>query len=172
MKRKHHSAIGLFWLVAAALGAVLYPAFFPTKAFVRHSLPVIKPMGDIQVPPADVLARIDFLDRQLPALARSPAARPQAVDLSLLGYRPMSSGRYASKQDQAAAVEHKVTMAFYSPTKSFCVIDGRLYPEGASLPEGGKITRIEPRRVLLVQGKYKQWIEVVSPMGEVVRNDS
>ncbi len=173
MKRKYHSAIGLFWLVAAAIGAILYPALSSRKVVIRHELPLIRPVGDIRVPAPDVLARIDSLDRELPVLVSGPRRRSDAVDLSMLGYRPMTAGSHAAGQaNEPVQVKHKVTMAFYSPTRRFCVIDGQLYPEGASLPEGGRITRIESKRVLLVRGKYRQWIDVVSPMGEVVKNDS
>ncbi len=173
MKRKYHSAIYVSWLVGGTIVAFLYPLLSSGAPAISHKLPTVKPLADIQVPAPDVLARIDVLDRAMPVLAGGPPARSKAVDLSLLGYLPMPAGRYSGRQGRESGfADYKVTMAFYSPKRRFCVIDGRLYPEGASLPGGVKITRVESKRILLVRGKYRQWIDVVSPMGEVGKNDS
>ncbi len=173
MKRKYDSAIGIILLLLGTISALIWPVFGPEKAISGRRLPPMVPVGDIQVPDSMLLARIDRLDRELVNLARGENRRRHSVDLSALGYVPMSGINLAASVKEASPqVVGKLTMAFCSPLKRFCVIDGNLYTEGSRLPTGQKIAKIEPRRVLLVLGKYRQWIDVVSPDREVVKDES
>jgi hypothetical protein len=40
------------------------------------------------------------------------------------------------------------------------VIDGSFYEEGADLPDGARIEKVEPNRVLLRKKEFTAWISV------------
>ena len=55
-------------------------------------------------------------------------------------------------------MEYRLSFALVSKNKKFCVVDGSFYGEGSSLPDGGRILRIEPNRILIQKKRFKKWI--------------
>ena len=49
--------------------------------------------------------------------------------------------------------------------RRFCVIDGSFYAEGASLPDGATIVKVETNRVLINKDDSKEWIDIRQKKG-------
>ena len=98
---------------------------------------------------------------RLPDIARpvEPAGGP--LDLRLFGYRKVEKAA-----PPAAIVEkpvedpmtYNLTFAFYAQRRRFCIINQTIYTEGKQLPDGSRVLKIEPRRVLLDQDGQRQWV--------------
>jgi hypothetical protein len=56
--------------------------------------------------------------------------------------------------------DHVVTMAFVSPDRAFCVVDGSLHREGDRLPGGTRILRIARGQVLMEWEGISEWLPV------------
>ena len=83
------------------------------------------------------------------------------ADLSAFGYVEVSPSvieNTSSKTDASFSMIHRLTLAFEGRVKRFCVIDDRLYTEGASLPDGATVVKIESQRVLIANKRLQQWL--------------
>jgi len=60
--------------------------------------------------------------------------------------------------DALTPTQYVLSLAFVSGEKRFCVIDGTFYEERGVLPDGARIIRVEPDRVLLSNRKIERWI--------------
>jgi len=163
MRRKNFGV--LIWLIVCML-LCLAPAaavwFAPENRLQEQA--AVRRVADIHVPGEDVLREMDRLERRIGDLSNPQADDRQNVNLSFLGYVPMAaSGHKTGEYDGTIArveIPYKVSMAFFSSMGSFCVIDGRLYPEGSHLPDGARIMAIESRRVLIEKLSHTEWVRV------------
>lgn len=55
---------------------------------------------------------------------------------------------------------YHLSFAFSSETQKFCVINGRFYSEGGTLPDGAFIDTVEAERVLVSKNKLKKWLAI------------
>jgi hypothetical protein len=61
---------------------------------------------------------------------------------------------------------YNLSFAFVSDSKKFCVINGKFYSEGNTLPDGALIDRVESERVRVYKNKLEKWLAVTGPRGE------
>jgi hypothetical protein len=162
MKPKHDALLSVVVAAAAILAAVAYVALNNPGAMGQMLSGRLTPLPEVRVPEAAALERMGQLERRIGRLSQPANPEPEPVDLALFGYHPLSLKPSASLPGQSIANEAEVTlsMAFYSPSKRFCIIDGAYYPENAKLPDGGRIVKIEARRVLIVRNGVQKWIPV------------
>lgn len=162
MKPKHASlaAIVLITILIGATG--WYEVANRIQMSSQAGLGAIKPLSEMKVPDKPVLARMDRLERQMHLLSMPPLGTNRRADLSGLGYFPVSVAQSAPNGDPAtpAAPAYRVTLAFDGRAKRYCMVDGRLYAEGAVLPDGAAIEKIESRRVLIAKKNIQQWLAV------------
>lgn len=131
--------------------------------------PLVRP---VNIPGPGVVREIVRLGGRMDTLNAKPAFHPQQVDLTLFGYEPLrhadgshdirGSTGHEHPDDQ---ITHTVTLAFAGEKKGFCVIDGRFYPAGGTLPDGAKIVKVEAQRVLIHKFNLKRWIPVSDKRG-------
>jgi hypothetical protein len=124
---------------------------------------LIAPLDDLPVPNATELAQMDRLERNLPMLASPPSRKRAEVDLSTLGYVPVIASTRRDATGGTAAINvdgYRVSLTFDGSYKRFCVIDRHLYAEGAVLPDGAAIVKIESRRVLIARNNMQRWLRV------------
>lgn len=165
MKPKHTSLIAIV-LVGVIIGLALWYEFHhPRGLGERQRLASLKPLSELHVPDKPTLAQMDRLERKMHLLAAPPPQIKRLVDLSSLGYVPLtgapstdSKGRPIGSMDGV----YRVTLAFDGKIKRYCAIDGRLYAEGEALPDGAVIEKIESRRVRIAKENIQQWL-VVAP---------
>ena len=163
MKRKHYGLLSVALILLALSVTVLYAIQVSHRMAEEIRISKIKPFPSISVPDPDIIKEIEGLEEMMIGLAQPRSSNISPVNLSLFGYQPMERPRKAAKGREIILPTHmdySLTLAFSSGKKRFCVIDGAFYPEGSSLPDGGKIVRIEPNRVLVSKHRLKEWIPV------------
>lgn len=114
-------------------------------------------------PAHDLLEDINRLEPLMEALAQPRPRERRGVRLDAFGYRevrPFGFSLERSRLRLKRGFSHSVTFAFCGARKRFCVVDGSFYPEGASLPNGGRILHVTPERILIEEGNIRKWIPV------------
>lgn len=163
MKSKHLSLAAMF-LVFIIVGLSAWYALHRHGAVnPRPGFEPVKPLSELKVPGKSVLEQMDLLERNMHLISAPPPQFKRDADLSALGYLPMSAPRADNAGGGGAGAlssSYRVTLAFDGQAKSYCVIDSELYPEGAVLPDGATIVKIESRRVLIAKESLQQWLEV------------
>jgi hypothetical protein len=161
MKRKHQGMVAVMFLIISLLvagGYTLYGTWKPQPALPQKPPP---PLPDVKVPGPATMQEIGRLAKEIKRLASPPLASVQAVDLGLFGYRPASrSGGVllAGRRGEFVPFDYQLTLAFYSSQEQFCIIDGTFYRTGGVLPDGGRIVKIKPSKVLIKRKGVKRWV--------------
>jgi len=162
VKRKHYGLLSIA-LILLALAATAFYAFRISHSMAKGMRTSrIKPFNGISVPDFATMKKIERLEENMMGLARPKRSDLSPVNLVLFGYQPMKKQKVTKKERIILPphMDYSISLAFSSPAKRFCVIDGAFYTEGSSLPDGGKVLRIEPRRVLISKYRSKEWIPV------------
>lgn len=167
MKAKYNGLTCFIIFAVAGIFLVIYGVMLSDK--IAGTIQISRPpsISDIKVPDESVMAYIDFLTPQLPAIskAQDPVNK---VRLNLLGFsedpiqktdiKNTDNTDTALVNAQTNRLSYVLTLSFTSPKKNFCMIDNKLYSEKNSLPDGGKILKIETGRVLILKNSKKQWL--------------
>ena len=163
MKPKYFGFAGLV-LICAVVGLLVWFELYQHQA---HAGPTghgsVTPLADISVPGRPVLVQMDRLERNMSILASPPPHYRVQADLSAFGFAEMSpaaAGAPAGPTGETLSSSHRLTLAFDGSTKRFCIIDNQLYAEGAALPDGAVIVKIESRRVLIAKKSIEQWLSI------------
>jgi hypothetical protein len=162
MKPKHDGLLAAGVAAAAVFAAAALGVLDHPDNLGRMLASGVKPLPQVQMPDATSLERMGQLERKIERLSQPSNPEPASVDLALFGHYPASlnkSGNLAG-QSSTDGLEPKVSLAFFSTTKRFCIIDGVYYAEHARLQDGGTIAKIEARRVLILRNGVKKWIPV------------
>lgn len=161
MKPKYFGLAGICVVVVSA-GAMLWlETFYSSAPDGGTGFRAIAAMADIAVPGKTALRRMDRLERSLPILAAPLPHMREPSDLSAFGYvevSPAEGKGTAGSDGHGLAGSHRLSLAFEGQAKRFCVIDNQFYTEGALLPDGATIIRIESRRVLIAKKSIQQWL--------------
>ena len=128
----------------------------------------LAPMPAVTLPDQNTIKEIRQLNRRLPEFNNPAAEDLSALDLNLFGYDVMATAaERPNKKIEQVQIEDQInyalSFAFTSRSKRFCVIDGIFYNEGADLPDGGKILKIERNQVLIQKNKYTRWVQPMQP---------
>ena len=155
-------AVSLFLLILGLAG--LYGYLTLAKPIrVKRIFPV-RPIAPVQVPDQKTLDEMATLQDRMGDLLRPVPENAQPVSLRAFGYIPVHAGKMRKGGGGPGLIRgdsHLLTMAFKGMARGFCVIDGTFYQQGASLPDGSVIRRVERNRVLLVKRKQKVWIDMI-----------
>ena len=165
MKPKHFSIITIVMVLVLMGLSCWYAIHRHGTKRVNSGFEPIKPLSEIRVPDATVLKQMDLLERNMHRLSSPPRQFRQNADLSALGYVPVSPSGANGADGFAGGTAwpgYRVTLAFEGQGRRFCIIDSELYPEGAALPDGATIVKIESRRVLITKESRQQWLVVDS----------
>lgn len=170
MKRKHYGLLSVCLILLALTATVIYAIRISHKMAEEIRISRVKPFPSISVPDPVTVRRIDELEGRMVSLVYPRISDISQVDLLLFGYKPMQRTTFTKRGREVilpTKMSYSLTLAFSSGKKRFCVIDGNFYPEGSSLPDGGKIERIEANRVLVSKHRFKEWIHVKEKIREV-----
>ena len=163
MKPKCFSLIATVFAMLAVMMALWF-GFRQNEYLLRSSgLEPMTPLADISAPDKAVLSQMDRLERSLPMLASPPVQIRDRANLSAFGYKEVvpSTAMYALDADTSIlSSKHRLTLAFKGPSNKFCVIDDQLYAEGAELPDGVTIVKIESQKVLIANRSLQQWLTI------------
>ncbi len=162
MKRKHY-AITAIALVLVSISAVAFRLsnglgkdHVAGPSFVKPEHPF-----NVSVPGSNTIKEMRRLQKLMPLLMNPAESNSSMAQLGLFGYytygggTPRTTGR---KTELSSNMNYSLSLAFWGKKKRFCVIDDNFYTEGASLPDGGKIVRVELNRVLIKKQDLAKWI--------------
>jgi hypothetical protein len=161
MKRKYQGLFSIMLILFTLIATVLYAwQVFGTMA---NGLRIdrLKSLRDITGPGPAIIKEMCRLEKSMVGLAYSSKSEPAAVNLKLWGYQPIQSIKRTVRNRQAdppSRMDYSLTLAFSAKRKRLCIINGSFYSEGSELPGGGKIVKIEPKRVLVDKHRLTRWI--------------
>ncbi|MBW2604200.1 MAG: hypothetical protein JRE28_07775 [Deltaproteobacteria bacterium] len=165
MKRKHHGLISIVIIVVVLIPTAIYAVYSlqgPIRGQPFHSEGT---SSEYTVPDMTVIKEISKLERKMMALA-NPIEAESVVDRSIRfwHYSDQHYPRYKTidqgEQKLSLKAAYALTFTFASGKKKFCIIDGSFYPQGADLPDGGKILKIESGKVWVKKGELTTWISL------------
>ena len=163
MKRKHYGLLSVVLILLTLTATAFYAIKVSHRMAKEISTSRMKFSPSISIPDTAAIKEIDRLEEKVMGLARPKRLNLSVVNLGLFGYLPMKKPKVMKRERKIMLPSHmdySISLAFSSVTKRFCVIDGAFYTEGSSLPDGGKIVRIEPKRILISKYRSKEWIPV------------
>ena len=159
MKKKHQGFVFIVIFFISFTGMACYSIYYSDNLSDSVHLSIPAPLPDLKLPNEKIIAYIEYLKQHLTDLYVAKK-HSDIVDLKLFDWIP-----HDEKPDERIKTKkiengfsYTVSLAFYSATHSFCIVDNRLYPEKAVLPDGGKIEKIEDNRVLILKNNKKKWL--------------
>jgi hypothetical protein len=165
MKRKYHGLISIVIIVVVLIPTAIYAVYSlqgPVRAKPFRSTGI---SSEYAVPDMTVMNEIFKLERKMIALANP-------TDLESMSDQPIRFWHYSDQHyspyktiDQGGEkvnfnATYALTFTFASGEKKFCIIDGSFYTQGADLPDGGKIVKIEAGKVWVKKGELRTWISL------------
>lgn len=161
MKRKSARmwALSLLALGPCATLGMALSGIHPANADYRS--PPVRQIPAIVVPNNTEIKEISRLYNRLSDIARPDQEAGAPLDLRLFGYRKAEKAVAPVKRIEKPAqdpITYNLSFTFNSDRRSFCIIDQTIYTEGKELPEGARVLKIEPRRVLLDRDGQRKWI--------------
>jgi hypothetical protein len=160
MRSKHGSLLAVSLSVLAVAAAIWIEVSRPRGEDGRAAPMPSLPLSQVKAPQRSELEKMDFFERRMHLLAAPPKPVRSRADLSALGYLPVDHARPDNNGVEATVPEYRLSLAFKGPEKRYCIIDDRLYAEGAVLPDGATIVRIESRRVLIDKESLRKWVDI------------
>jgi hypothetical protein len=165
MKRKHHGMISIIIIVVVLIPTAIYAVYslqVPEKGnivrltgasseFIVPDMTVMKEISKLETKMAKLASPIE-----LESLSDQPIRFWQYSDQHYPRYKTIDQGREKVNFKTAYAL----TFTFASGEKKFCIIDGSFYPQGADLPDGGKILKVESGKVWVKKGELTTWISL------------
>ena len=161
MKKKYRGFLSVSFIALALVLTAVYAIGESHKAEGGVRLRPLKPLPDKTAPNPEAFREINQLEVLLDSLVTSPASATNTVDLSAFGYAPsegIALNDAISDDLPVVRMEYKLTFAFSSNTKKFCIIDGKFLSQGDTLADGGTIVTIEPYRVLIRKQNIQSWL--------------
>ena len=165
MKRKYNGLIAIVILGTVLLPTAIYAIYssqIPVGTNRTHSQVVI---SDFNVPDKAEIKTLSVLEKEMVNIAHPKTSRLALDhDIRFWQYSDQNYHRYVSKNQKGEKIDtqklYALSFTFAADEKRFCIIDGAFYAQGAKLPDGGKILKIEPGRVRVKKGESAQWISL------------
>lgn len=173
MKRKYYATIIIVMiLLSVSAGAV----WLSSSLGVSHSTgpSLIKPEHQVSasVPGSETIKEMKRLERIMPRLMNPAESDSSRAQLGLFGYYTFGGEAIRTtggKSKSSSQMDYSLSLAFWGNEKRFCVIDDKFYTEGASLPDGGRIVKIELNRVLIKKQGLSKWI-TLERQADIINN--
>ena len=174
MKRKHHGMISIIIIVVVLIPTAIYAVYSLQVPLKGNTVRLTGTSSEFIVPDMTVMKEISKLEKKMAKLANP-------IELESLSDQPIRFWQYSDQhhpnykpinsEGETVNIEtvHALTFTFTSGEKKFCIIDGSFYPQGADLPDGGKILKIESGKVWVKKGELMTWISlpVTAKWGEI-----
>lgn len=166
MKKKHHGLVRMIIFCLAIGTMIVYGNYISDQltGSIQMTRPDMAPQAEI--PDASTMAYIQYLTPHLEDLGNLKPDNTKA-DLKLFGYATdqkesdLSEAELAGigpEQEPQSGFSYKLSLSFSSKNASFCIIDGKLYKEKASMPDKAEIIKIENDRVLIKKQTRQDWV--------------
>ena len=161
MKRKSTRMWALALLVLGPCATLLIALHGTNPANADYRPSQVRPLPDIVVPNSSEIKEISRLYNRLPDIAQPGEQTGGPLDLQLFGYRKVEkvvAPPVTIEKPVQDPMTYNLSFTFNSERRRFCIIDQTIYTEGKELPDGTRVLKIEPRRILLDQDGHQEWI--------------
>jgi len=163
MKRKHRGFINFIIVVTALLAAgAVATVSIGKDLYTRYEMKKPVRVSVVDIPLPYTLRKMETLDKSIDNTMKARKMNTSEVNLILFGYMPAERVLPSrERSDEEALIRPKdyvLTLAFISGIHRLCIIDGALYEEGGTLPDGTRILRVEPTKVLVNNRKFNWWV--------------
>jgi hypothetical protein len=168
MKKKHYGPVIVIIIILVFFATVVCGMISTNSAKKKIHYKSLGPLPEITAPDSINLEKINRLIKEMPDLLESKQ-EPGAIvssDLSLFSNFQSVTAAGEDKNTTSDYIGYNLSFVFVSDSKKFCVINGRFYSEGNTLPDGTLIDRVESERVRISKNKLKKWLAVTGPRGE------
>lgn len=174
MKRKHHGMISMVIIILVLVPTAIYAVYSLQIPVKSNTIRITRNSSEFIVPDNTVMKEISKLEGKMMKLV-DPVGSESISDqpIRFWNYSNQHYSRSKSIDQGAEQVDLKaaydLTFTFDSGDKKFCIIDGSFYPQGADLPNGEKILKIESGKVCVSKGETTTWISLpeTSKWGEI-----
>jgi hypothetical protein len=165
MKRKYNGLVAIVIIGTVLLPTAIYAVYSSQFAGKTDTTRLTTFPADFTVPDTAVMKKISGLEKEMVDIANPKIMKSMSVhDVRFWRYSDQNYHRYITNKQREekidAKTDHELTFTFASREKRFCIIDGLFYTQGAELPGGAKIVKIEPGRVRVGKGKSARWISL------------
>ena len=165
MKRKHHGLISIVIIVVVLIPTAIYAVYFLQAPVKSNTVRFMETSSEFIVPDMTVMKEISEIEGKMMELA-NPIELESVSDqpIRFWHYSDQNNSRYKTIDPGGENVDFKaayaLTFTFTSGEKKFCIMDGSFYSQGADLPDGGKILKIESGKVWVKKGELTTWISL------------
>ncbi len=162
MKRKISGLLSIGIILAAVGAAYIYYGSEFWRVREPLQMRAVQPLASIWVPDQSTVKEMKRLERRMAQLVHPSGSDTRPVDLMLFGYHSTDAPRQASGARGPKLpidMDYALSFAFVSKRQRVCMIDSMFYGQGDELPDGARILKIEPKRVLIQKKRFKKWLE-------------
>lgn len=165
MKRKYHGLISIVIIVVVLIPTAIYAVYSIQAPVKGDTVRLAGTSSEFAIPDMTVMKEISKLESKIMALA-NPIEPKLVYDQPIRFWQYSDQHYFRNKTiDQGGdrvdfKATYTLTFTFSAGEKKFCIIDGSFYPQGAELPDGGKILKIESGKVWVKKGELTKWISL------------
>ena len=165
MKRKHHGLISIVIIVLVLVPTAIYAVYSLQDPIMGNTVRLTGTSSEFIVPDMTVMKEISKLERKM--MDFNNPIELESTSEQHIRFWHYSDQHYSRNKtiDQLGErvnfkAAYALTFTFASGEKKFCIIDGSFYPQGADLPDGGRILKIESGKVWVKKGELTTWISL------------
>ncbi len=165
MKKKYQGLTSIC-LILSVLGVIVLYSIIASFE-INDDLRINRqsPLSAMNVPSPSDFEEIQQISYKMAGLISPPGPSRLPVNLMVFGYQNDIQGNLGMQQNHRRSelneqVNYSISFAFSSGKKRFCIIDGEFYKEQSDIQHGGKVLKIESKRVLVSKHGINKWISV------------
>ena len=165
MKKKHYGPAVVIMIILVFTAAVIFGMISVNAAKEKTYYKSRGPLPEITAFVSIDHEKINRLIKEMPSLlgSKQKAGIIDPPDLKLFNNFQSVAAADEGKNTVSDNMGYHLSFAFVSDSKKFCVINGRFYSEGGTLPDGTLIDRVESERVRVSNNKLKKWLAITGP---------
>jgi hypothetical protein len=170
LKPKHQSLTAAVILVISVAAGLTYAVYHFRSVGHDENIGSAPLFSQVRVPTAQEMNIMGQLKPKFSDLSVPSEPTPGPVALEIFGYRqPVFRSNEAGDavDESSGPLTYTLTFTFSSGSRRFCIVNGNFYPQGARLPDGAQIVRIEAYQVLIRKKERQIWIPLEVPVNTV-----
>jgi hypothetical protein len=117
---------------------------------------------DFKVPSQQEISNVKDISKKLILIAHPQLDSQNGINLKLFGQNKIVN-QYNYKEEtpkEDTGFTYDITFTFVSSENRYCYINKKFYKQGDIMPDGGRISSIETRQVLITKNNIAEWIPV------------
>ncbi len=118
--------------------------------------------GDFVIPSIKEACEVDDITKKLALITHPLTDVGHGVDLKLFGRKQVVNQTAVGSKRPVAAPEfaYDITFTFVSDKNQYCYINNTFYRQGDVMADGGQISKIQIRQVLIIKNHISQWVPI------------